>query len=103
MQKVVHAKISCSSSVANEIVAAVTGHRYRVLNYTLVVTGAVTAKCQSASTDLTGPMPFAANGGVSPPESPRFGHFVTAAGEALNLNLGGAVAVAGHLTYLDEY
>jgi hypothetical protein len=92
-----YAVISCSSTT-NTIVAAVAGEQVRVLSYVLVVTTAVTAKWRSgASTDLTGAMPFGANGGAAP-YNPA-GHFITAAGEALTLILGSGVTVGGHLTY----
>lgn len=95
------AAISASSSGNNTIVAAVPGKKIRVLSYVLVGTTAVTAKFQSGAggTDLTGAMPIGANGVVS--AGPDEGHFETAAGALLNLNLGSAVAVSGHVTYLE--
>ncbi len=94
------APISCSSSGSNTLLAGISGYRIRVLSYVLVVTTAVTAKFQSNATDLTGALPLGANGGVaSGPSNPGSGHFITAAGEALNLTLGGNVAVAGHFAY----
>ncbi len=100
-----YAAISASGSGANAIVAAVPGKRIRVAGYVLSFGGTVNAKWQSASTDLSGliyglaatfaqaaPMPKGERGGQA-------GHFETAAGEALNLNLSGAVAVGGHLAY----
>ena len=73
-----------------------------MLSYTLVCTTAVTAKFQSGAggTDLTGAMPFGANGGVSAPFNP-LGHFETASNTLLNLSLGSAVAVAGHICYVE--
>lgn len=100
------AKIDVSSSGSNTIVSAVTGKKIRVLAYTIIAAGAVTAKWQSASTDLSGAMSLAANGGAAPSISilapgNMIGLFETAPGEALNLNLGGAVNVAGHMTYIE--
>ena len=94
--------ISCSSSGANEIVAAVTGKRIRVLGYTLTFSGSVNAKFQSASTDKTGLLYGAAAANVCAPitDTPDLFWFETAIGEALNLNLSGATAVGGHLTYI---
>jgi hypothetical protein len=43
---------------------------------------------------------FGANGGVAAAYCP-VGHFETAAGEALNINLSGAVAVGGHVVYVE--
>lgn len=99
-------KIDASSSGSNTIVAAVAGKKIRVLSYVIIAAGAVTAKWQSASTDLTGAMSLAANGGAAPSVSVLapggvYGLFETASGEALNLNLGGAVNVSGHLTYIE--
>ena len=44
-------------------------------------------------------MSLAANGGLAPTGDPTCPLFETAAGELLNLNLGGAVQVSGHVTY----
>jgi hypothetical protein len=96
------AVISASSSGANTIVAAVTSKKIRVLAYTLIANAAVNAKFQSAvtPTDKTGLLYLAANTGASPAYSP-VGHFETIAGEALSLNLSAAIAVGGHLTYIE--
>lgn len=99
------AAIACSSSGNNEIVAAVSGKSIAVLGYVLVANGAVNVKWRSASTDKTGLLYLAANGGAAVPVVPlsKLGAgacwFATAAGEALNLNLSGAVAVGGHVLY----
>lgn len=94
------AAIAASSSGANAIVAAVTGKKIRVLAYTLLANADVNAKWQSASTDKSGLLYLAAKGGASPAYCPT-GLFETAAAEALNLNLSGAVAVGGHVTYIE--
>jgi len=100
------AKIDASASGDNQVVAAVAGKRIRVISYTLITSAAVTAKWRSASTDITGGMAFAANGGSEPSVSILspggiFGLFQTEPGEALNLNLSSAVAVGGHLVYIE--
>jgi hypothetical protein len=92
--------IVASSSGANAILAAVSGKKIRVLSYVIVATTAVTAKFQSAAVDLTGAMPLGATGVLSAPFN-VLGHFETAASAALNLTLGSAVAVSGHLTYIE--
>jgi len=100
-------KISVSASGNTELVAAQTGRQIRVLNYVIVAAGAVSVKFVSdaaTDTDLTGAMPLAANGGVSSAyapqaESVRECLFRTLYGEALSINLSGAVLVAGHLSY----
>jgi hypothetical protein len=96
------AKIAVSSSGVNIVVAAVTSKKIRVLSYVLVANAAVNVKWQSHTTptDLTGLDYLAANTGVSSGYSP-VGHFESLSGESLDLNLSGAVAVGGHLTYIE--
>lgn len=96
------AVITASASGVTQVVAAVGGKKIRVLSWTLVCSGAVNVKWQSAvtPTDLTGLHYFAANGGASPAFDP-FGHFQTLTGEALNINLSGATAVGGSLQYVE--
>lgn len=98
------AKIDASSSGSNEIVAAVAGKRIRVLGYVVIANAAVAITWLSASTSLSGAMNLAGAGyGVSTGQAVTEGfrgfHLQTAVGEALNLNLSGAVAVGGHLVY----
>lgn len=95
------AKINASTSGNNQLVPAVSGHQIRVMNYTLVGDDAVDVKFLSdgdSNTDLTGPMAIAAAGGGMSVDS-QHGLFETARGEALMLNLSGAVEVNGHLAY----
>lgn len=88
-----------SSSGDNEVVAAVTGYKIRVVQAFVMAAGAVNAKWKSGSgTDLTGLGYPAANGGYVLPFSPA-GWFETASGQALNLNLSSAVAVGGVIGY----
>ena len=94
------AAIAASSSGDNSVVSAVTGKKIRVLAYALVASGAVNAKWRSATTDKTGLLYLVANTGVATANSP-VGLFETAVNEALNLNLSGAVAVGGHLVYIE--
>jgi len=96
------ASINVSSSGDNTIVAAVSGKVTRVLSYSLVCDAANAVKWTSgaAGTALTGAMSFSANGGISTPFSP-VGHFQTGTNTALVLNLGSAVGVRGHLTYVN--
>lgn len=100
------AAINASASGSNAIVAAATGKRIRVVSYVIVAAGAVTATWQSASTALSGPMSLASSGGASASvgilaPGGAYGLFQTEPGEALNLSLGGAVNVAGHLCYIE--
>jgi hypothetical protein len=95
-----HATISASASGDNTVVAAVVGKKIRVNNYLIVAAAAVSATWKSgASTSKSGALPLAANGGVAAPGDEKTRWFETAPGEALVLNLSGAVLVAGHVTY----
>lgn len=97
------AKIAVSSSGANAIVALVASKKIRVLAVAIVANAAVNVKWQShvTPTDLTGLSYFGAQGdGEVLPFNP-VGWFETIAGEALDLNLSAAVAVGGHITYIE--
>jgi hypothetical protein len=99
------AVISESASGDNEVVAAVAGRRIRVCGYVLSFGGTVNAKWRSATTDLTGLLYGVLGTAVEAPVGPQQpggvpGWFETAVGEALNLNLSGATAVGGHVSYL---
>lgn len=98
------AVVSASSSGDNQIVAAVSGAKIKVLSAVLVSSGTVSVKWRSGTTDISGAMPFVANSGVAlAASSPGQGHyFETAVNTALNINLGGAVSVFGHITYYEE-
>lgn len=93
--------IAAASSGDNTAVAAVTGKKIVVIAYTIVAAGAVTVKWQSGATgtDLSGAMSLAANGILPVPVNEN-GWVESAAGVLLNIRLGGAVAIAGHLTYI---
>lgn len=98
--------ITANTSGQTQIVAAVPGRRIRVVSYVLSFSGTVNAKFQSNSTDLTGSL-YGVAAGVIPMATGESviggiqGQFETAPGEALNLNLSGAVAVGGHLKYIE--
>jgi Flp pilus assembly pilin Flp len=97
------AKITASSSGANTVVSGVASKKIRVLAWDAVANAAVNFKWQSATTptDLTGLYYMAGQGnGVARSFNP-VGYFETVAGEALSLNLSGAVAVGGCLTYVE--
>ena len=90
-----------SLAASGDILALVAAKKIRVVSLFLVVTSAVTVKFQSgASSDLTGAMPFGANGGISLPYNP-VGWFQTVSGEKLNMVLGSSVQVSGGLTYIE--
>lgn len=97
-----YAVVNTAGADSDEIVAAVTGKKIRVLSYVLAVSGATTLIWHSASTPLTGAMQFV--GAVSQPFSSGYnpaGHFETVAGEALNLESSGAVDADGHISYIE--
>lgn len=96
------AAIAASSSGDNTLVAAVATKKIRVLSYTLVAAGAVVCRFEDGAggTAKSGQMALAANGILSVPFSP-VGHFETTANTLLNLELGGAVSVAGHICYVE--
>lgn len=98
------AVISATASGDNAIVAASVGNKIKVLQYTLVADSAVVATFRNGTTPITGAMSLAANGGVSSPfVAAGQGHlFETSVNTALNLNLGSAVGVRGHIAYILE-
>jgi len=93
--------IDAASSGDNTLVAAISGQKIRVLSYTLLCDAATLVRFESGAsgTALTGRMSFGAMGGVSVPFSP-VGHFETAVGDLLNLELDIASPVTGHITYM---
>lgn len=100
------AAISVSSSGDNTIIAAVTGKAIRVLGVVLIGAGDVDVRFESGAggTALTGVMSLAADGNgfvlpICPNEDLYW--FETAAGSLLNLELSGAVAVAGCIIYYE--
>ncbi len=89
-------KIDDATSGQSELVAAVSGKSIRVLGYVLTGASACSAKFQSASTDLTGPL-FLGAPVVVPNDNS--GWIETVAGEALNLFTSANVQVSGHINY----
>lgn len=101
---ILFAKIDAASSGDNQIVAADTTRKIKVLSATLVASGTVSVKWRSGTTDLSGAMPLVANSGfVLPASAPGQGNYLeTAVNTALNINLSGAVQVSGHISYYLE-
>ncbi len=90
-------KITATSG-DNELVAAVSGYKIRVLSFVLVPTGNQTAQFQSSTTsNLTGVMTTLAGTPIVA-KLQREGLFETVSGEKLNLATSASTA-AGHLTY----
>jgi hypothetical protein len=97
-----HAAIAAASSGDNTLVAAVSGKKLRVLSLVLLSTAKQTVAFESGAsgTALTGQMELAADAALVLPFNPE-GWFETAASALLNLELGGANAVAGALSYVE--
>lgn len=96
------ATIAVSSSGDNTIVAAVTSKKIRVLFWDLAPNAAVNAKWRSSTTtDKTGLYYMANQGNGHARSFNPVGWFETASGEALTLNLSGAVAVGGLVGYIE--
>lgn len=97
--EVQYAAVSAAAASDNALVAAVTGKRIRVHSIVLVATGgANTATLRSAANAISGAMDLGSDGQLVLNHNPA-GWCQTAAGEALNLLLSAATAVAGLLTY----
>ena len=99
-----YAPIDTSTSGANKIVTGVAGKTIRVLGYTLVGAGTVTAQWKSGTTEISGAMSLAVASVISPSQGPigpadRKALMVTNVGDDLNLVLGGSVQVSGHIEY----
>lgn len=96
------AAIAAASSGNNTLVAAVTSKKIRVLAIAFMANGTVNGKFQSGAggTDLSGLFYMVANTGAVLPFNPA-GWYETASGVLLNLNLSGAIAVGGCLTYIE--
>lgn len=97
------AAIAVSASGASTIVAAVTAKQIVVVAMSLIASAAVNVKAQSHTTptDLTGLWYLAANGGLVLPFN-QGGWFASKVGEALDLNLSGAVPCGGSITYTTQ-
>lgn len=99
------ANIAIASSGDNTIVSAVASKKIRVVSLFLIAAGTVTAYfADGADNDLAGDasngMSLIANMGFVLPKN-EFGWLETVAGQSLDLNLSGAVTVAGSLTYVE--
>ncbi len=97
-----YAVINAAGAGDNTIVAAVTGKKIRVISYALVAITANTCRFESGAsgTALTGQMSLGITGVLSSGFNPM-GHFQTADGALLNLELSAATNVSGHVTYLE--
>jgi hypothetical protein len=100
-QAVMRAVIDAATSGDNTLVAAVTGKRIRVLDIVVISAGTMTIRFESGAsgTALTGQMTTAAGTGFAPGYNP-VGHFETAAGQLLNMELSAATSADGWLVYV---
>lgn len=99
--EVQYAAIAAATQGDNTLVAAVADRRIRVHSLVVVATGGandVALESDADGTALTGDMGLVEDGQLVLPHNPA-GWCETVAGELLNLELSGATAVAGMLTY----
>ncbi len=95
------ATFSENTAATNVIIAAVAAKKLRILS--LVVScggGANSINWESGTTDISGVMSFADDGGYSMAHD--MGILQTAVGEAFSLTQTAATVVSGHLTYVEE-
>lgn len=95
--------IDAAGSGDNELVAAVTGKKIRVIALSLTMTGTlVTIRLESSAggAALTGQMGPLAGNSITLPFSP-VGWCETVAGQSLNMELSGAQSVDGLLVYVE--
>lgn len=99
--------VSTAASGSTELVGLTASQVIYVCGYTFVSSASVSVKfvygtgtaCATGSTDLTGAMAVAANGGVVNAVDDG-GIFKTASANALCINLSGATQTSGHVTYV---
>jgi len=92
--------VNATAAGDTQVIAAQPGLRIAVLAAAIVTSGAVGVHLRSGTTAITATWSLAANGGLVLPKSGE-PWAVTAAGQALNVNLSGAVAggVGVHVVY----
>ena len=91
--------LTTAASGATALVAAEAGRRIRVLGIVAITTLANSIKLQSATTDISGLFPLAANGGLVLPYCDH-GWVETASGEALNINLSVGTSTGIQVIYM---
>jgi hypothetical protein len=101
-ENLLRASVSISSSGSNTIITAPTSPAYLVVDSILLVPASqTTIQVLSGSTALTGIMSIAQYGmlKIENITNDEDGVFKCAAGEALNISLGGGVTVTGFVNY----
>lgn len=96
------AVISKNTAATHEIIAAVTGKVIKVYAINIVCSAANTVNFENGTTDTTGVMSFAANGGMAAAVNPPAYLLKTAAGAAFQMTLGSAQQVSGWVAYWDS-
>lgn len=98
-----YAVINTAASGVSTVVAGVATKKIRVLSYRFQADADVSVKFRdnTAAVDLTGAMATGAKGGGGGAAFSPVGHFETAAGNALSINLSAAVQVSGHVAYVE--
>lgn len=95
--------INKATAATHELVAAVAGYKIKIVNLFIVSANDVAVTFKSATTALTGAMTVAKESNLSLQSGyPNYHLLETAAGEAFNMTLGGAVQVSGALAYILE-
>ncbi len=89
-----------SKTATGDLVDAVTDKKIRVLGYALVCSAALTINFESGTTDISGAMEVAANGGISYAGGKSAPAFETASGTKLAITISGTGNVRGHLSYV---
>ena len=94
--------LSASALGTNTVVATVSARKIRVVQWIATTVAANNFKWQShGGTDLTGLFYSSGAGGGAGGAYNPLGHFETAAGEALDINLSVATTVGGSLVYVE--
>jgi len=99
--------ISTTAPGDSTIIAAISEKRIRVLAYTLSISSNSHIRWKSGATPISGEMHMSGGSSIAihlGDQWPGGGLpvLVTEPGEALVLNVGGAVTVGGHLTYVES-
>lgn len=95
-----YAVVNTSTAASNEIVAAVSGKKLRILGLVLLSAGAVDITIEDEDgTDLIGLLPVAAADSALVLPVCELGYQETPAGKALHMLLSGAVQTGGSVVY----
>lgn len=93
------APINISASGDQGVISAVNGSSYKIYGLFLVAAGSVSATIKNGSTVLTGPIPLQTSAQFSFPLNVEVPYLSVDSGNALVINLSGAVQVSGIVYY----